>query len=259
MVKSAMVGYNTSMMAYGHVLFSLFGDNCLCGNYLVDTFLVYCCFKRPEMDVVVVSRLQKVLALQERSPEREPKFIHKFVSCFRPNAESKGVNLILVGGCECKPSDQLNNPIISTRKDKTVLCDENAPDLSRYQSGSEGDAMIMTRNDKFLPSHTSTTERIMTVFIFEALQTATNYFHNEKFTGKGSFGSVYKGMIHERSLVAAMTRTTVIVLNQHLQSHPGKWLAADNCVGLIDHPNLIKLIGYCTDDDYKLLVYEYME
>ncbi|KAJ0803156.1 putative protein kinase RLK-Pelle-CrRLK1L-1 family [Helianthus annuus] len=35
--------------------------------------------------------------------------------------------------------------------------------------------------------------------------------------------------------------------------------AAVNCLGLIDHPNLVKLIGYCTDDDHKLLVYEYME
>ncbi|KAM0030501.1 putative transferase, protein kinase RLK-Pelle-RLCK-VIIa-2 family [Helianthus debilis subsp. tardiflorus] len=35
--------------------------------------------------------------------------------------------------------------------------------------------------------------------------------------------------------------------------------AAVSCLGLIDHPNLVKLIGYCTDDDHKLLVYEYME
>ncbi|KAJ0704703.1 putative transferase, protein kinase RLK-Pelle-RLCK-VIIa-2 family [Helianthus annuus] len=124
---------------------------------------------------------------------------------------------------------------------------------------SEGDAMIMTRNNKFLPGHTSTTKGNLIVFSFEALQTATNYFHNKKFIGKGSFGSVYKGMIHERSLAAAKTRTTIAVVNQHLQSHPEEWLAAVNCLGLIDHPNLIKLIGYYTDDDHKLFVYEYME
>ncbi|KAJ0752282.1 putative transferase, protein kinase RLK-Pelle-RLCK-VIIa-2 family [Helianthus annuus] len=101
----------------------------------------------------------------------------------------------------------------------------------------------MTRNNKFLPSHTSTTKGNLMVFSFEALQTATNYFHNEKFIGKGSFGSVYKGMIHERSLAAAKTRTTIAVVNQHLQSHPEEWL----------------IIGYCTDDDHKLFVYEYME
>ncbi|KAJ0876211.1 putative transferase, protein kinase RLK-Pelle-RLCK-VIIa-2 family [Helianthus annuus] len=106
--------------------------------------------------------------------------------------------------------------------------------------------MIMTRNNKFLPGHTSTNKGNLIVFSFEALQTATNYFHNKKFIGKGSFGSVYKGMIHERSLAAAKIRTTIA-------------MAAVNCLGLIDHPNIIKLIGYYTDDDHKLFVYEYME
>ncbi|KAJ0446573.1 putative transferase, protein kinase RLK-Pelle-RLCK-VIIa-2 family [Helianthus annuus] len=50
-------------------------------------------------------------------------------------------------------------------------------------------------------------------------------------------------MIHERSLAAAKTRTTIAVVNQHLQSHPEEWL----------------LVGYYTDDDHKLFVYEYME
>ncbi|KAJ0451442.1 putative transferase, protein kinase RLK-Pelle-RLCK-VIIa-2 family [Helianthus annuus] len=39
---------------------------------------------------------------------------------------------------------------------------------------------------------------------------------------------------------------------------PGR-VATVNYLGLIDHPNFIKLIGYCTDDDHKLLVYKYME
>ncbi|KAJ0561605.1 putative transferase, protein kinase RLK-Pelle-RLCK-VIIa-2 family [Helianthus annuus] len=66
-------------------------------------------------------------------------------------------------------------------------------------------------------------------------------------------------MIHERSLAAAKTHITIAVVNQHLQSHPQEWLATVNCLGLIDHPKLIKLIGYCTDDDHKIFVYEYME
>lgn len=31
------------------------------------------------------------------------------------------------------------------------------------------------------------------------------------------------------------------------------------CLGLIDHPNLVKVYGYCADFDHKFLVYEYME
>lgn len=29
-------------------------------------------------------------------------------------------------------------------------------------------------------------------------------------------------------------------------------------LGSVDHPNLVKLIGFCTEGDQRLLVYEYM-
>lgn len=31
-----------------------------------------------------------------------------------------------------------------------------------------------------------------------------------------------------------------------------------NSLGKFCHPNLVKLIGYCCEDDHRLLVYEYM-
>jgi serine/threonine protein kinase len=31
-----------------------------------------------------------------------------------------------------------------------------------------------------------------------------------------------------------------------------------NYLGQLHHPNLVKLIGYCTDGDNRLLVYEFM-
>lgn len=31
-----------------------------------------------------------------------------------------------------------------------------------------------------------------------------------------------------------------------------------NYLGQFSHPNLVKLIGYCFEDDYRLLVYEFM-
>lgn len=31
-----------------------------------------------------------------------------------------------------------------------------------------------------------------------------------------------------------------------------------NYLGQFSHPNLVKLIGYCCEDDHRLLVYEYM-
>lgn len=31
-----------------------------------------------------------------------------------------------------------------------------------------------------------------------------------------------------------------------------------NYLGLLDHPNLVNLIGYCLEDDHRMLVYEFM-
>lgn len=36
------------------------------------------------------------------------------------------------------------------------------------------------------------------------------------------------------------------------------WQAEVNFLGDLLHPNLVKLIGYCIEDDQRLLVYEFM-
>ncbi len=51
----------------------------------------------------------------------------------------------------------------------------------------------------------------------------------------------------------------------HVQGHK-EWLAEVHFLGLVDNPYVVKLIGYCTDDDetgteggiQRLLVYEFM-
>lgn len=41
-----------------------------------------------------------------------------------------------------------------------------------------------------------------------------------------------------------------------------EWLTEVNVLGVVDHPNLVKLVGYCAEDDergiQRLLIYEYM-
>ncbi|GLJ45769.1 hypothetical protein SUGI_0963210 [Cryptomeria japonica] len=99
-------------------------------------------------------------------------------------------------------------------------------------------------------------------FTFSELKSATRNFRPESVLGGGGFGYVFKGWIEENGTapVKPGTGLTVAVktLNPDgLQGHK-EWLAEVNFLGQLHHPNLVKLIGYCIEDDQRLLVYEYM-
>ncbi|WOK98618.1 putative receptor-like protein kinase [Canna indica] len=99
-------------------------------------------------------------------------------------------------------------------------------------------------------------------FTFIELKSATRNFRPESLLGEGGFGCVFKGWIEENGTapVKPGTGLTVAVktLNHDgLQGHK-EWLAEVNYLGELQHPNLVKLIGYCIEDDQRLLVYEFM-
>lgn len=52
-----------------------------------------------------------------------------------------------------------------------------------------------------------------------------------------------------------------VALRSSIQGHK-EWINEVNFLGVVNHPNLVKLVGYCADDDergmQRLLVYELM-
>lgn len=99
-------------------------------------------------------------------------------------------------------------------------------------------------------------------FTFNDLKLATRNFRPESLLGEGGFGCVFKGWIEENGTapVKPGTGLTVAVktLNHDgLQGHK-EWLAEVNFLGDLIHANLVKLVGYCIEDDQRLLVYEFM-
>ncbi|XP_010504277.1 PREDICTED: probable receptor-like protein kinase At5g47070 [Camelina sativa] len=101
-------------------------------------------------------------------------------------------------------------------------------------------------------------------FAYEELSRATYGFNRELKIGEGGFGSVYKGKIlttggadSDPPLVVAIKKLN----RQGLQGHK-QWLAEVQFLGVVNHQNVVKLIGYCSEDGEtgieRLLVYEYM-
>ncbi|KAK9063977.1 hypothetical protein SSX86_017849 [Deinandra increscens subsp. villosa] len=89
-------------------------------------------------------------------------------------------------------------------------------------------------------------------FTFRELATATQNFKDANLIGEGGFGSVYKGRLESGKVVA------VKQLNLNgLQGHQ-EFIVEVLMLSLLRHSNLVTLIGFCTDGDQRLLVYEYM-
>ncbi|XP_071709723.1 serine/threonine-protein kinase PCRK1-like [Rutidosis leptorrhynchoides] len=100
------------------------------------------------------------------------------------------------------------------------------------------------------------------VFSFGELKSATNGFSRSAKIGEGGFGCVYIGSIKSPQDPTRKVQVAVKQLNrQGLQGHK-EWVTEVNVLGVVEHPNLVKLVGYCAEDDergiQRLLVYEYM-
>ncbi|KAF2295931.1 hypothetical protein GH714_035188 [Hevea brasiliensis] len=99
-------------------------------------------------------------------------------------------------------------------------------------------------------------------FGFSELKEATSNFSKDVVLGGGDFGFVCKGWIDEHSLKPVMPKTGMPVAVKRLSKKgcqgQQEWLTEIKYLGQLRHPNIVKLIGYCLEDDHRLLVYEYM-
>ncbi|XP_058100864.1 G-type lectin S-receptor-like serine/threonine-protein kinase SD2-5 [Magnolia sinica] len=86
-------------------------------------------------------------------------------------------------------------------------------------------------------------------FSYENLKAATGNFFNK--LGEGGFGSVFEGTLDDGTRVA-VKRLDGIGQGKR------EFLAEVETIGSIHHVNMARLIGFCAEKSYRLLVYEYM-
>ncbi|KAE8676421.1 putative serine/threonine-protein kinase RLCKVII [Hibiscus syriacus] len=90
-------------------------------------------------------------------------------------------------------------------------------------------------------------------FTFDQVIAATGNFRLDYFLGEGGFGKVYKGFLEETNQVVAVKQ-----LDQDSLQGTREFVAEVSTLSTAEHPNLVKLIGFCAEDKQRLLVYEYI-
>lgn len=152
-----------------------------------------------------------------------------------------------------------------------VFCAMNADVTSHVYAAEE----ILRITNQNIPS------RVLT---FRELSNATDMFSCNNLLGEGGFGRVYKGHLKDTNEVSLITSSSeninpldlssmcvfeltcvgaqVIAVKQlDKEGFQGnrEFLVEVLMLSLVRNPNLVKLIGYSTDLDQRILVYEYMQ
>ncbi|XP_057773531.1 probable serine/threonine-protein kinase PBL19 isoform X2 [Salvia miltiorrhiza] len=157
-------------------------------------------------------------------------------------------------------------------KRKSKRGGNSAPELGTASTGDNNSSNRAVKSTGSLPSPTARgipemyreREGSLRVFSLMELREATNNFNRLLKIGEGGFGSVYKGSIKPAD--GGLGHPTIVAIKklntQGLQGHK-QWIAEVQFLGVLDHPNLVKLLGYCAVDGergiQRLLVYEYMQ
>lgn len=91
-----------------------------------------------------------------------------------------------------------------------------------------------------------------TWFTYDELSTATNEFSSENILGTGGFGSVYKGRLSDAREVA------VKKLKMGSGQGEREFRAEVEIISRVHHRHLVSLVGYCINENQRLLVYEFV-
>ncbi|KAI8023020.1 putative cysteine-rich receptor-like protein kinase 35 [Camellia lanceoleosa] len=90
------------------------------------------------------------------------------------------------------------------------------------------------------------------VFSFADIKAVTNNFSSENKLGQGGFGPVYKGKLPDGQEIAVKR------LSETSKQGVEEYKNEVSLKAKLQHVNLVRLLGFCTEREEKLLIYEYM-
>ncbi|KAK4414312.1 putative serine/threonine-protein kinase PBL19 [Sesamum alatum] len=145
---------------------------------------------------------------------------------------------------------------------------KSAPILKNQNKSDASEAERVTKSSgsgslpRTIPEIYEEKAQNLRVFTFAELSKATSNFSRLLKIGEGGFGCVYKGTIKPVDGKGEPSVVAIKKLNRDGYQGHKQWVAEVQFLGVVEHPNLVKLIGYCGMDGergiQRLLVYEYM-
>lgn len=132
---------------------------------------------------------------------------------------------------------------------KITIADNNAG-----ANGSGGAASETYSIGSVGPSDIHVIEVGTMVISIQVLRNVTNNFSEENILGRGGFGTVYKGELHDGTKIAVKRMESGVVSEKGLDEFKSEIAVLTK----VRHRHLVALLGYCLEGNERLLVYEYM-
>ncbi|KAK4264046.1 hypothetical protein QN277_029387 [Acacia crassicarpa] len=123
--------------------------------------------------------------------------------------------------------------------------------LVHPHDGEVGKAMKIYVEDGGAPNQADVQGMVIPI---QVLKEVTNNFSNANILGKGGFGTVYRGELHDGTKIAVKRMDSGLLMEKGLS----EFRAEIAVLTQARHRHVVALLGYCLDGNERLLVYEYM-
>ncbi|XP_071688486.1 putative receptor-like protein kinase At1g72540 [Rutidosis leptorrhynchoides] len=216
--KNRMVRRGTDVYSFGVVLFEL-----LCGRLADDPIYVKEDYDRG-LAYVAQRRFNEKTIMELIDPIiKEGSGDYKFTLSRGANKDSLETFIRIAYKCLAETADQRPTMIVVVEELQKALL---------FQENSENDLRIS----------------------LDIIKKATRNFHVGNWIGKGGFGNVYRGKLHKGDGF-----DTIVAKRLDKKGGQGEQQFRNELQILFNykHDNVIRLVGYCDEDDEKVIVYEF--
>ncbi|KAL8105795.1 receptor protein kinase TMK1-like [Apium graveolens] len=154
-----------------------------------------------------------------------------------------------------KRSGRVQSPNTMVIHPRLSGSDNDAVKITVTGSGVDGGATSETLSLRSSgPSDMHIVEAGNMVISIQVLRNVTNNFSQDNILGKGGFGTVYKGELHDGTKIAVKRMESGVMSEKGLDEFKSEIAVLTK----VRHRHLVALLGYCLDGNERLLVFEYM-